>query len=72
MLKLFTGRQGNILGRRREVPVVTQRKVARAIKNSRQMALMPHVGLHPAFPGPMAEALQEVFDHLDMRAKSGQ
>lgn len=72
MLMHFTGRQGNILGRRREIPAVTQRKIARAIKNARQMALMPHVGLHPAFPGEMAEALQDVFDHLETKAISGQ
>lgn len=72
MLMHFTGRQGNILGRRQEVPAVIQRKVSRAVKNARQMALMPHVGLHPAFPGAMAEALQDVFDHLEARSIAGQ
>lgn len=50
MLTTFTGRHGMLLGRQsKKYRASTQRKVARAVKNARQMALMPHVGLHPAF-----------------------
>jgi small subunit ribosomal protein S18 len=65
----FVGKQGAILGRRKgHIRAVTQRKVARAVKNARQMALMPHVGVHPAYADEMTLACQEAFDKLQAQA----
>jgi ribosomal protein S18 len=70
MLNAFTGRHAMLLGRRkRHVKAATQRKVARAVKNARQMALMPHVGLHLAFEDDATRALREQFEVLDATAK---
>jgi ribosomal protein S18 len=68
MLIAFTGKQGMILGRRKQIKALTQRKVARAIKNARQMGIMPHIGMHPAYPDPLAAELQSVFDELQAQA----
>ena len=59
-----------LLGRRRkQIRATTQRKVARAIKNARQMALMPHVGLHPAFEDEHTQKLRLKFEELEAVAK---
>ena len=69
----FVGRQGAILGRRkRHIRPVTQRKIARAIKNSRQMGLMPHVGMHPAYADEATTELQVLFDELEVQATATQ
>lgn len=66
MLMCFTGRQGMLLGRRsKHIRATTQRKVSRAVKNARQMALMPHVGLHPAFEDAETCALREFLETQD-------
>jgi ribosomal protein S18 len=66
MLLEFTGRQGMILPRRRrQIRAVTQAKVARAIKNARQMALMPFVGMHPAVEDEDTFHLRDLFESLD-------
>jgi small subunit ribosomal protein S18 len=71
MLRAFTGKQGMLLGRRTKfIRAVTQRKVARAVKNARQMALMPHVGLHPVFEDAETTNLREAFEELDAVALS--
>lgn len=69
MLIAFVGKQGAILSRRKgHISAKTQRKVAKAIKNARQMGLMPHVGMHPVFADPTAVELQSIFDELDLKA----
>lgn len=69
MLLAFTGDQGMILGRRRkQIRAVTQRKVARAIKNARQLALLPFVGPHPAVESQADYDLREAMDYLQARA----
>jgi small subunit ribosomal protein S18 len=73
MLVAFVGKQGAILGRRKgQIRAVTQRKVSRAIKNARQMGLMPHVGMHPAYPSRSASQLQAIFDNLEVQATATQ
>lgn len=73
MLVALVGKQGAILGRRKgHIRAVTQRKIARAIKNARQMALMPHVGMHPAYADNTTADLQHLFDDLDLKATATQ
>jgi small subunit ribosomal protein S18 len=73
MLVSLVGKQGAILGRRKgHIRAVTQRKIARAVKNARQMALMPHVGMHPAFIDTATAEMQALFDDLELRAASTQ
>ena len=73
LLTLFTGRQGMLLGRRaKHVRAVTQRKVARAVKTARQMALLPHVGLHPALADEETQEMEEVFMELEAVAQRQQ
>lgn len=70
MLLHFVGEQGMLLGRRKgAVAPVTQRKIARAVKNARQMALLPFVGVHPGVAPEEALDMQDMLDTLDARAK---
>ena len=70
MIAAFVGRHGMLLGRHgRPLRAATQRKAARAIKNARQMALMPFVGLHPAFADEDTLRLQAAFEVLDAEAR---
>ena len=71
MLRAFTGRHGMLLGRRsRHIKAATQRRAARAVKNARQMALLPHVGLHPAFEDAATRSLRKHFEQLQAEAEA--